>query len=698
MPKYAPFGNAIFGETVFGPPPSGNISATLTVLPIGYTGLSVSWVMSGTAWSSQVLLRSSYGTPTSIYDGDILLDESGPFSTSYTDNGLRSGLFYYYALFVYSTVLDSYVLAGAAQGLVLSDYGFGNTFTSWIPNWYLEQDSTITTSSFPQGPGPLTRFLSLLGYEMDWMRSEIESFSTFSAADYVSGALLPYLGANYGMTYEPELGMRRSRVLVKNAVYLYKTRGTHTGIAAAASAFSGYGCAVTDGKNLEIQLDDCAFDQSVGHWVAGTANVSLSLLAAGSHAPPHVAYNPVQAEPGDYTGGYLPPNTSNILQLTISNTSAVNISTCTSQNAETLGIPIPVQTLTSGMPGTPTPPTSYVLSAYFQSLGTVGSFAMQIDWYDLDGVLISSTTGTAVSVPNDGVWHRAYVVGTPPEGGTEGSDAMTFGRTVVSASSAAGSYMMDAEQVEGSTQATPSPTSWEPPRDIKVNLYPIRQNLITNPVGLNSTYGWSGSNVTLSALIGGGVPWPAETTSGFSVVTIGASNASVWTTVSVNPNVVYTFSCYMLAATAARTINLNLVFYTSTGTAIYQTATPIGIGDVLGSFTRVYVANITAPVNAATMRATITVMAPGTNERHYLGAPMIEPGTSFVRPYFDANFAPATDYLFEGTPNASISDYYPNLVQKLSRLSTALPDYVPIGSTFSLCTGATAFAQTGLTG
>jgi hypothetical protein len=66
-------------------------------------------------------------------------------------------------------------------------------------------------------------------------------------------------------------------------------------------------------------------------------------------------------------------------------------------------------------------------------------------------------------------------------------------------------------------------------------------------------------------------------------------------------------------------------------------------------------------------------------------------------PYFDAN--PPTglsplDFIWEGTPNESISDYYPSLQLKLSRLTLAMADYVPIGSTFSLITGAQSFANT----
>jgi len=104
-PPYEPFGRAIFGETVFGQPPATVFNLAITINPVAYNGLQLNWVPPSTA-NGQVLVRSSFGTPTTVYDGTVLISEiqsdppTGPLSASYLDQPLISGHFFYYALFV----------------------------------------------------------------------------------------------------------------------------------------------------------------------------------------------------------------------------------------------------------------------------------------------------------------------------------------------------------------------------------------------------------------------------------------------------------------------------------------------------------------------------------------------------------------------------------------------------------------------
>lgn len=1011
MANYAPFGNAVFGETLFGVPPTVSASTTITIVPIGYGSLEVNWApIKGVL--SQTLVRSTYGIPTSVSDGTVLLNESGStaYSAQFVDNGLQSGRFYYYALFVdaleqATPQIGEELLAASAQGLVLTDWGFGDTFQSWTPDWYMWADGNLATTAQPQGP--LERFLNLLGYEMDWMRSEIETFTTLSSADFISGALLPALGATYGVTYEPELGMTRSRVLIKNAVTLYKQKGTPGGIAAAASAFSGYGAEVTIGKNIEIQLDDSAFDLSVGHWGKGNAATALSIVPASQYAvtPPHIAYQPIQGSPTAVAlntslgiQGYLPDsNNENILQFTAStsalqwtqlfpatspqaridafmdyNTSShvailfggysstnfflndtwswngttwtqlapatspttrtqggmvyfptagnwvlfggelgstgggsndtwtfngttwtqltpaaspptrsqfamaalastvlifggagatsllndtwswdgttwtqhisstsppavfesamaydvatskvilfgggdnsgtaqnqtwswdgttwtqlfpatvpparwghtmtydaslggivmfggdigggpnpmlsdtwlwngtnwvlqsvlvapsarqgavacymanassvllfgggsqstffgdtwswavtgagafANITTCTTANAQNLGIPVSPLDLAQATPSS----VKYTVSAYFTpaptATHTLRSFQMQLDWYGSAGNLISSTVGS-VATEVFGTWVRASVSAFPPGGAT------TFGRTVKSTTALSGDFhLMDAEQVEVAT----APTSWEPPRDIKVNLIPLRQNVIPNPIGLAGTFGWTAVNGTLTERTTTPptvINWqgaPAGVTNGFLFTgnSGGFSNFST-ALMSIQNGVSYTLSMYGVR-TSGGVVNdyfLSLQFYDINNNPISGSSKIVlnPFGSDSSQFMQASIINFISPANAAFAKVTSGYSGAGVTATIYFTAVLLEPSPSLL-PYFDANSSDFTDYFWEGTPNESASDYYPNLEIKLSRLVEALPEYVPIGSTFSLLTGAQAIAN-----
>ena len=105
FPPYEPFGEARFAQTVFGDPPTQVFNIPIRVSPIGYNALSLNWAPpAGTL--GQTLVRSAYGTPTTVYDGTVLVSEtqtatpSGPLSAYYLDSPLKPGQFYYYALFI----------------------------------------------------------------------------------------------------------------------------------------------------------------------------------------------------------------------------------------------------------------------------------------------------------------------------------------------------------------------------------------------------------------------------------------------------------------------------------------------------------------------------------------------------------------------------------------------------------------------
>jgi Phage tail protein (Tail_P2_I) len=835
------------------------LATTFNIQPQNYNGLQLTWLQPAGSWNEQVLIRSSFGTPISCYgtagnvassDGTILLDQiviGVPAILTYTDTGLQSGQFYYYSLFVFNTLTAQYQLVGACQGLCLSPFGSGNSLLAFLPDWYEFDDQMLATIAEPEGP--LQRFLNLLGYEMDWIRSEMETMFLFTNTKLISGALLPILGNELGVLYEPELGMQRSRVIVENAIYLFKTKGTATGIAAAASAYSGYGCEVTIGKNLALQLDDGAFDRSFGlanttnaHWVAGNAFTTITgVVNAGKIGvtPPHDSYVPVTtaiapawvsnfAYPVNqlvsYSGliyvsqysvtstvtpaldtvnwfpvSYLPYNNWNVGEATASG-GALALTTCTPATVLNLGIPV-LQTAT--------PPT-YVVSIYEHpstaaTPSPFDAYTVQIDWYSSIGALISSTVGTALT-ENEFTWIRPYAVGSPPAG------AMYLGATAKSTGTlSSGQRLFDGFQIEVNSLATPGPTAWDPPRDIKVNLFPLRQNLIPNPSGFAGTVtGWSITNGTIQSSAALATPpavtWPAGTTTGFVITSnsnystinsggyygsdipsnfffgggaliagsgTGNNNVTVSALVPVQAGLSYTFSAYAEAATISRTVELSITFLnasagivgapaftasltaplvqgqsynalqvnlpfnvaanqtllinlggssqqlvtatqaTSAGALVLPVETFVanenyGIGtlvgfqyiefnDVVGSFTRGALVNIAAPLTSVQALVQATFLGVANGEVHYFGAPLMEPLPTLL-PYFDANFTPSTNYLWEGTANDSISDFYLDLPTRLARLVTILPQFTPIGSTFSLVTGAQAFTNTGLIG
>jgi hypothetical protein len=127
--------------------------------------------------------------------------------------------------------------------------------------------------------------------------------------------------------------------------------------------------------------------------------------------------------------------------------------------------------------------------------------------------------------------------------------------------------------------------------------------------------------------------------------------------------------------------------------------------EVANEFTRGFVIlSVPETSNVGTAVLEISISGTSATEHHYVTGVMFEPETTTLNPYFDGNFASSSDFtygadfIFESTPNQSISNYYPAFNTKLVRLLEVMPDYVPIGATFSLITGTQAFANVGLNG
>jgi hypothetical protein len=85
----------------------------------------------------------------------------------------------------------------------------------------------------------------------------------------------------------------------------------------------------------------------------------------------------------------------------------------------------------------------------------------------------------------------------------------------------------------------------------------------------------------------------------------------------------------------------------------------------------------------------VGVTGPQTTTNIILGAALFEQAPTPL-PYFDAGCFPSTNYLWEGTANASISDMYLDEPLRVSRLEAVLPDYLPFQATYTVVTGSGA--------
>ena len=254
-------------------------STPFTAVAVDYSSVAVTWRRPGGDWSRQRLVRNTTGFPLTVGDGVVLLDrDSNDTTTSYTDAGLSSARFFYYALFVLDTNSSAWRLTGEAEVLVPKDYGYTQRLYDRLPEAHKTSDFSelgqpIDTGSF------LYRYLSVFGNALDFIRTEYEALRRVLDARTVSLSLLPSLAAQVGVGFEPQVGGRAQRRLVQNAVHLYGMRGTNPGVRELASVVTGWDSGVRLGYNLALDDCDAGPKGSEGRWCGFDGSASVTYAA-----------------------------------------------------------------------------------------------------------------------------------------------------------------------------------------------------------------------------------------------------------------------------------------------------------------------------------------------------------------------------------------------------------------------------------
>ena len=267
------------------------------------------------------MVRNVYNIPQDQNDGAVVLNQATRAGLSYLETGASPG-FNYYTIFGCDSSTGVWVRCSDLIAILPINWGAGDRMYNLLPAIYSDRDIVLVDpyNPWPNSPGipPLQRFLSLLGFQLDFIRTEMESLLSVNDAHRVSGALLPLLAYQLGMPFEGEIGMQQARGLVANAMHLYKLKGSAQGISEYCSLLTGYPTALTlMGHNKLLCTDDSIGAQTTGTWqpwppagtklpAIGGENSSLSLaqipdlVAAGTSDPTTI----IGAAPPGYVTGH----------------------------------------------------------------------------------------------------------------------------------------------------------------------------------------------------------------------------------------------------------------------------------------------------------------------------------------------------------------------------------------------------------
>lgn len=653
------YGLDYYGVGLYGPATIVEFDASpFTARPVGYGAIDLEWVLPSGAWDRLRLVRNPYGFPLDPDDGDELYEQiKSTAIETYSDSGLQEGRTYYYSLFVLETATQVWLRAGNTYGISVKNFGTCDAMYRYLPQIY-RQLSHLNVAFENRENQDLKDFLCLFAFEYDLEKTYAYNLMYSYDTSFVDGRYIPQLMKQFGLSFEPEIGLKQSRVLLRNAMKNYKTKGSKDGFATYLKSFTGYDVQVTQGKNLMLDFNDSSFEQSTGNWVSSTS--TLARITSGTAG---ISAFSESSAPASY-----PNKTAGVLRSTVTTAGTV-ILTCGKSAPVTRGVPV-----TAGQ--------IYTYSVYAQAGTIARNTTLSIEWYNCRGALISTSTGSAVSVAT-GSWQRVTFVNQIAP-----TNAM-FAVPVITLSSTALSnvFYFDAIQFEKSDVAT----AFEEARVVKATFKASRINELTNPNFQTNTE-WTATNGTLvlASSISGAPTKLLDalvlnpTANNFNT-RINSENIKIK---SPKPDY-FTFSAYVrflnqgANPNSSDLVTLRLRWYDDTGALIStESGTPTAV--TTANWSRPSITGY-APANADYCVASIE-WVPSSTQVSLIADEALFERSAFLNEYFDGTVGASTvgNLFWEGSTNGSKSHLYVNKTVVEGRLLSDIDNYLTNGTQYQL--------------
>jgi hypothetical protein len=527
---------------------------------------------------------------------------------------------------------------------------------------YLPEAYTFPTDSAASQNTDLFNFLRIFAFEYDLFKTMAENTTYRYNVDNLDARLIPALLNEFGFNYESSMGIRQARKLLKYAADIYLTKGSVAGIKKFIAAFSGYNAEIGTLKNLFLTTDCASFETTYSYWslVSNTTNTISIATSDGSIVP--------------YIESGSPANYPNVRVGMLKHTSTTGGTYTIKYGYSTDTTPI-FNPVLYGIPVTAG--TAYTFSIYSWAKTTLRSITLAINWYDKDGVLLS-TSATSSANNNTSAWTRITNTNkTAPTNAVYAAPQITINSTATGEI-----HYFDAAQFHAGTSAI----TYADARRIDLYLQPNRINKILNPSFETNISNWvAGINTTISRNTSNG--YAGTSSLALTASAAGNSWANITSGVAATAGSTYTASIYVKSAATSRTARIRLDWYN--GASLISTTDGTDISTSTAAWTRLSVTG-TAPTNATAVVVTVTVNSVATSEVHYFDAALLEQ-TSYANSYFDGTtgYRNTDDILWENGGNSTNarSLYYKNKVSSLSRLPVVIPEYLPVWSNWALFTG-----------
>lgn len=603
----------------------------MTVLVLDFTRVYIQWQTPQGVFSRVRLVRNQAGFPETAEDGVIIFDEfatEGNVSRSYIVDGEDNpesipfvpGRQAYYRFFIFT---DEKVWrnAGSITVVIPSNHSTQEQFMNTIPRVFTTAEQSplgaIDTNS------ALYSFMGGLMFAQEEAMTYLDLLRPLHTGLETPYQLLAAYRSNYGLTPEPALPIKNQKRLIREALYMYSRKGTKLALGTYIESLTGYNPDLTVSSNLLLSVQDSTFYNSIGNWVATNA-----VLTTSDEQVPSLGDTVIDTV---YSGKV------------VAASSAAKI---------TLGEDAPI---TKGIPVNSD--TAFKVGFKVKSPASAGNITMTITWYDRNGTLISSNSGSLLSANN--TWKTQWTTVTSPATAVYASLKFAF--------SAAGTYYVDQIDVhEGTTE------SYNEARAIDIFLNPYKTNYIDNPsFETNVTDGWtlSGSAVATRDSDVSDIAY-----SGSKSAKIVATGSWSFTsnTIPIEQGTYYTNSGLIKSSA-----DINVTFVGRDGDGdIVDTADLFDIGTT-ADWAQFTITHLTDAFDAGVV--TYELVFSGSTGTYYLDCIQFEKSIK-ASDYFDGNLPSDFGAVWEGSSNNSPTHLYPTKLQKVSRLGKTLTDWIPSNS------------------
>lgn len=722
----AKYNSVVYNQTTYGQKSRLAFSVTpFTAVALDYGVVQLDWSSPVGGYSAFRLLRNQDAFSETQEDGIVLFEEfnidvdseGSPITTGVvslsslqdsSDLGvptLVNGKYAYYTIWllkssdrVWYPAGQTYVLAPNPHPTYAPD---GTTFKTThqkfldlIPRVY--SSGSYAPIDEPNLNSDLSIFLKGFSFTVDEFLSELDSLMPNHQESKTSPEILAVKANQLGLVKEPLLSLRNQKKMVRDALYVYSTKGSAEALNTVAEDLTGYPIRVSVSPNLMLSAQDSTFYKGLGNWLAqGSCQLTLEDV------------NPVTNE-----------------SLSIDRVYSAKVVASNSSAKITNGVDAPV---TKGVPVTGG--VEYSFSLYTQMGSSTGTLTTSISWYDFTGTLISTSTGSGNSVTT--TWDSFTQTATAPDDAVYAALGIAF---------ASGTYYLDMLQF-----STSDVTDYNEARCIQVFLDPYKANYLYNPSFEASNGAWSfsgGSTPSLQTLA-----TDPHILVGTKVLqaTAGAFTAQSSTSAGDVPTGNYlAFSIYGKTTAASESITLGIsavdTLTVNTYSVLSNVVTlslreshPIEVGDqvvvsgvataVNGTFTvtavtgnNVSYAKTTANVDPTASTGTVSVtlsssstavftedwsrqqvnlfipssylatetvvsvsMSATLTDTTWLDSAQLEANYK-ATDYFDGDYGTERDALWSSTVHNSPSYIYPNKIVNVSRLTAEIEKYIPFNS------------------